>query len=204
MATPAFTERMNKRPRRVQRGGNGALEAARRGPSQKKTVPIDAMNLRQCKDYASLANSYQSLFCRRCFVYDCANHGAGQPLSRERVDPDVADDDAARELAESAIDLREAYRREQRRNDLPRGDHAILVKKASAVFRDDASLRRALGFVAERAGPVPLLPQKKRKLDRCMLFKRQRLLLEHGGKRGKKEKYVCCCLLYTSPSPRDS
>ena len=46
-------------------------------------------------------------------MYDCANHGVGQPLSRERVDPDVAEDDAARELAESSMDLREAYRREQ-------------------------------------------------------------------------------------------
>ena len=34
-------------------------------------------------------------------------------MSRERVDPDVEVHDGARELAESAIDLREAYRREQ-------------------------------------------------------------------------------------------
>lgn len=157
-----------------------ALDAARRGPTLRKAaVALDARGLRRpCGDYATLANSYQSLFCRRCYVYDCANHGAGQPAPRRRVDPDV-------EILSVA----------PRAGSLPRGDHEVLVAKARAVFRDEAAVRRALGFAppaSKRASPVPEAPSPKRRPDRAALFRRQKLLLDRQKKRDKPSKYVCC------------
>ena len=128
----------------------------------------------------------------RCFVegalFDCANHGVGQPCQRtgrpgrRRTTP--------RGSSPNRPWICGAYRREQRRNDR-RGATTPFCEEGSAVFRDDASLRRGLGLLQkERARS--LITTKEAEVDRCMLFKRQRLLLEHGGKRGKKEKYVCC------------
>lgn len=43
--------------------------------------------LRKHKDYGQVIDPYRDLFCRRCFVYDCEEHGIQHPLPLERIDP---------------------------------------------------------------------------------------------------------------------
>ena len=43
--------------------------------------------LRNADNYVSLVDAYRELFCRRCFIYDCASHGISQPLPLKREDP---------------------------------------------------------------------------------------------------------------------
>mgnify|MGYP003316411318 CR=1 FL=1 len=71
-----------------------ALAAAKSQNAKAAPAPRNARNdangrgLRvAAKTYAELSESYRDLFCRRCFVYDCAQHGVRQPLPRARCDP---------------------------------------------------------------------------------------------------------------------
>jgi hypothetical protein len=38
-------------------------------------------------DYKGVNESYQKLFCRRCYTYDCRNHGHPQPMPVKRTEP---------------------------------------------------------------------------------------------------------------------
>jgi hypothetical protein len=54
-------------------------------------------------DDALLSASYREFFCRRCFVYNCRNHGIHQPRPVTRVDPRYPNVKAASKLARLAI-----------------------------------------------------------------------------------------------------
>lgn len=50
-------------------------------------IPDSILGIKSGKDFSALVESYRELFCRRCYTYDCPNHGAMQPLPWKRVDP---------------------------------------------------------------------------------------------------------------------
>ena len=43
----------------------------------------------RCAPLTLMLESYRELFCRRCFRYDCHEHGVSQPLPRKRARPDA-------------------------------------------------------------------------------------------------------------------
>jgi hypothetical protein len=45
------------------------------------------LGLRMDPFYHKAVESYRDLFCRRCYIYDCRQHGVSQPLPRQRCDP---------------------------------------------------------------------------------------------------------------------
>lgn len=47
----------------------------------------EAAGLRDCSEYEDVKEWYRDLFCRRCYSYDCEEHGIIQPSPTVRVDP---------------------------------------------------------------------------------------------------------------------
>ncbi|KAH8053117.1 hypothetical protein JL722_9783 [Aureococcus anophagefferens] len=69
-------------------GGRGAQNAKAAPAPRNARNDANGRGLRvAARTYAELSESYRDLFCRRCFVYDCAQHGVRQPLPRARCDP---------------------------------------------------------------------------------------------------------------------
>eukprot|EP00635_Sarcinochrysidales_sp_CCMP3193_P000825 CAMPEP_0118896222 /NCGR_PEP_ID=MMETSP1166-20130328/4194_1 /TAXON_ID=1104430 /ORGANISM="Chrysoreinhardia sp, Strain CCMP3193" /LENGTH=536 /DNA_ID=CAMNT_0006835275 /DNA_START=72 /DNA_END=1682 /DNA_ORIENTATION=- len=70
-------------------------EAAEEGDVPVSVVPQQQQqqHQRDPSSYASQSESYRELFCRRCYTYDCREHGARQPVPSSRRDPTTAKKD---------------------------------------------------------------------------------------------------------------
>ena len=152
-----------------------ALAAAKSQNAKAAPAPRNARNdangrgLRvAAKTYAELSESYRDLFCRRCFVYDCAQHGVRQPLPRARCDP-VFHTEQEREAAwpdDAAYDARDRAMPPPPAFDVDAAD-LLLAAKARAALGAGAAAAAALGFappgvfdgaaddVAEDVAPAP-------------------------------------------------
>ena len=54
------------------------------GDPNGRLPPKDETPPEKTPDYTGASESYRELFCRRCYAYDCAEHGARQPWPRKR------------------------------------------------------------------------------------------------------------------------
>ena len=57
-------------------------------------------------------NDYRQLFCRRCYVFDCRDHGCGQPFPADRVQKAVCIKSTEQSVKGLEQELREDQRRE--------------------------------------------------------------------------------------------
>jgi hypothetical protein len=61
------------------KASKGGAPAYTANSVRKQQAVITVSGIKNMAPYENLVESYRELFCRRCFLYDCRNHGVDQP-----------------------------------------------------------------------------------------------------------------------------